>query len=360
MSERVNAYFKENNLDPKNPVPGMMRMVPVMGIALVCFLITNNFWAGAFPMWARVLTAIVYGWAQAMPLLHVMHDSSHTAFGHNQTWWWWGGRLFMDFFAGASMTSWHHQHVVGHHIHTNVFLADPDLPAVESGDARRLVSRQTWSSLYKYQHIYLLPLYGILGIKFRVQDFTGTFFGKENGPVRVNPLGWKLWAQLWVSKFVFLAWRIVLPLCLFDISAKEYWALVMVSEWMTGWWLAFNFQVSHVSTACEYPLGDKREPGENVDDEWAMSQVRTSVDYSHGSWWAAFMSGALNYQITHHIYPGVSQYHYPAIAPIIIQTCEEFGLKYTVLPSYWSALKAHVDHLKELGQRGEAAEVHMG
>jgi len=46
---------------------------------------------------------------QALPLLHVMHDSSHLAFGHTETWWKIAGRLAMDFFAGANMTSWHNQ-----------------------------------------------------------------------------------------------------------------------------------------------------------------------------------------------------------------------------------------------------------
>lgn len=57
------------------------------------------------------------------------------------------------------------QHVVGHHIYTNVFGADPDLPETAEGDPRRLVHRQKYASFYRYQHIYLPPLYGILGLK---------------------------------------------------------------------------------------------------------------------------------------------------------------------------------------------------
>lgn len=46
---------------------------------------------------------------QALPLLHVMHDCSHTAFGPTPTWHSTAGRFFMDFYAGANLTSWHHQ-----------------------------------------------------------------------------------------------------------------------------------------------------------------------------------------------------------------------------------------------------------
>lgn len=32
--------------------------------------------------------------------------------------------------------------------------------------------------------------------QFRIQDLTGTFFGKANGPVRVNPISLYRWAEM--------------------------------------------------------------------------------------------------------------------------------------------------------------------
>ncbi len=34
---------------------------------------------------------------------------------------------------------------------------------------------QLWALSYKYQHVYLPVLYGLLGLKFRLQDFTYTY-----------------------------------------------------------------------------------------------------------------------------------------------------------------------------------------
>lgn len=60
-----------------------------------------------------------------------------------------------------------------------------------------------------------------------------------------------------------------------------------------------------MSTECDYPLGvDKSN---TITDEWAVSQVKSSVDYSHGNWLTTFLCGALNYQVTHHLFPTVSQ-----------------------------------------------------
>jgi fatty acid desaturase len=66
---------------------------------------------------------------------------------------------------GASMVAWHNQHVVGHHVYTNIMGADPDLPVSDQGDLRRIVKRQVWSHFYRYQHIYMPLLYGFLTVK---------------------------------------------------------------------------------------------------------------------------------------------------------------------------------------------------
>ncbi|CAN0020798.1 unnamed protein product [Ectocarpus fasciculatus] len=334
-------------------------MALVFACAIAAFLATNGFWPSV-PLSVRFLTAALFGVLQALPLLHVMHDSSHTAFGRTQNWHSFGGRLFMDFYAGANLTSWHYQHVVGHHIYTNVFGADPDLPETAEGDPRRLVHRQKNASIYKYQHLYLPPLYGILGLKFRIQDLTGTFFGKTNGPVRVNPISFYRWTEMWSSKVFWALWRICLPLAFFEgvNTPLMFTALFLVSEWMTGYYLAFNFQVSHVSTECDYPLG--AEAKDMIEDEWAVSQVKSCVDYAHGSKLVTFLSGALNYQVTHHLFPGVSQYHYPAIAPIIKEVCKEHGVEYIHLDTFAEAMSAHIAHLRNMGRQGIPAEVHMG
>ncbi len=122
---------------------------------------------------------------------------------------------------------------------------------------------------------------------------------------------------------------------------------------VTGYYLAFNFQVSHISPSADFPGIDSP-----FADEWAVSQVRTSVDYGHGNWLMTELAGALNYQVEHHLFPSVSQYHYPAIAPIVMETCREFNVPYTLLPDFTTALAMHFAHLRTLGAGGEKAHHH--
>lgn len=130
-------------------------------------------------------------------------------------------------------------------------------------------------------------------------------------------------------------------------------------EMITGYWLTLNFQVSHVSPSAEvlsnFPIPSKADKssmdntGKKFKDEWALTQLKTTVDYAHGDKIYTLLSGALNYQTTHHLFPGVSQYHYPAIALIVRKTAKEFGYPYFVLPSFWAALSCHFKQLETMG-----------
>jgi hypothetical protein len=50
----------------------------------------------------------------------MMHDACHSAIGYSEAWWKVIGRSTMDFLTGGDMKHWHHQHVLGHHVYTNV------------------------------------------------------------------------------------------------------------------------------------------------------------------------------------------------------------------------------------------------
>ena len=85
---------------------------------------------------------------------------------------------------------------------------------------------------------------------------------------------------------------------------------------------------------------------------WGAGQVLTSADFCHGSFFWTHVSGGLNYQIVHHLFPGVCHCHYPLIAPVIRQTCLEFGHRYTHYTTFASALASHVRHLRRLSVEG--------
>jgi fatty acid desaturase len=72
-------------------------------------------------------------------------------------------------------------------------------------------------------------------------------------------------------------------------------------------------------------------------------------------WWN-FVSGGLNHQIEHHMFPSMHHYLYPHISPIVQQTCEEFGIPFgnfeTLPQAWWSMIK----YLHRLGHYDDPSE----
>jgi fatty acid desaturase len=207
---------------------------------------------------------------------------------------------------------------------------------------------QRW--YYRYQHIYAPLLYCLLSFKYRLSDIA-TFTSRMNGRIRVGPPPLFWWANYFVGKSTFFFFRLVLPYFLSSYSLPYILFLFCVSEILHGYYLALNFQVSHVADGIEFlattsVVSDEPVP---IQEDWAEMQVKTTQDYAHGDPVTTFLSGALNYQVVHHLFPSISQTYYPDLAPIVLQTCKEFGIQYRVLPNFWSAVCSHISYLKQMG-----------
>jgi fatty acid desaturase len=84
----------------------------------------------------------------------------------------------------------------------------------------------------------------------------------------------------------------------------------------------------------------------------------SSVDYDHESKIMAFLSGHLNYQIEHHLFPSVSQYYYPDIAPIVRQVCKKWKVPYNYVPSFYEAISTHIKYLYNMGNEEPRGHKH--
>ena len=73
--------------------------------------------------------------------------------------------------------------------------------------------------------------------------------------------------------------------------------------------------------------------------DWGEVQVRASGNFFPDTAIGDALSGGMNYQIEHHLFPSMCSIHYPRIAPIVKATCEEFSIPYRVTPSMWDIYK---------------------
>lgn len=342
--EEVGKYFQQTKKHVRSPVRGSINLAFFLFFAFSSYYIIAN---ATLPAIFRILAAVIFGVCQALPLLHVMHDASHFAIGSNQKSWIFFGYFTMDYFAGASINSWYNQHILGHHVYTNVHDLDPDIPYLATTDIRRVSKHQRKQWFYAYQTYYLCVLYGVLAIKFRIQDITNTMYMKSNGAIRVNTLYNTDTPLQIVSKLFWATWRFVIPLFYFQVEAQSFLLLNLLAEFVTGYYLTFNFQVSHVNPDCEFFTANRNDS--ILSEEWAVSQLESSLDYGHASAVATFLCGALNYQSIHHLFPSISQYHYPAIAPIVSRVAKKHKVRYNYVPTFLEAIKLHLRQLTEMG-----------
>ena len=64
---------------------------------------------------------------------------------------------------------------------------------------------------------------------------------------------------------------------------------------------------------------------------WYAAQAAASCSY--GGVVAAFWTGGLNLQIEHHLFPRLSSWQYPYIAPIVRRICAKHKVPYHYYPT---------------------------
>jgi linoleoyl-CoA desaturase len=117
---------------------------------------------------------------------------------------------------------------------------------------------------------------------------------------------------------------------------------------VAGFTLSIVFQLAHTVEETEFPkpfLATGR-----VEDEWALSQLKTTANFATRNRFITWCLGGLNFQIEHHLFPKVSHVHYPAIGRIIRQTCKDLGVPYIEHRLMRYAVASHVAHLRKMGR----------
>ena len=341
-------YFKENALDPREHPEMWAKSVAILsGVVLFHYLSFFSANVAFFPL--ACVFAVLHGVCKAEVGVSIQHDANHGAYSKNKKVLH-AMQLTLDI-VGASSFMWKQQHVVGHHAFTNVEDIDPDIRCDEKNDVRRVNYMQPHAFFHKAQHVYLALMYGLLSFK---SCFFDDFSARKN-----NKIGWvtvpkferREAVEFWGSKAVWAFYYLYLPFKYspHNDSYAKLFALWTLTEFTTGWLLAFMFQVAHVTPDVEFFKVDEKTGVISSNKSWAEAQLASSADFAHGSKFWTHFSGGLNYQVIHHLFPGVCHVHYPQLAPLVMDVCKKRGLEYVVYPTFWAALRAHFRHLKNVG-----------
>jgi len=129
------------------------------------------------------------------------------------------------------------------------------------------------------------------------------------------------------------------------------WAIGYASMQVTmGLTLALVFQLAHVVEHAEFEAAQDLDV-KLIDNEWAIHQIRTTVNFAPRNHFVNWYVGGLNYQVEHHLFPRISHVHYPQISKIVEDTCKQFNLPYNTFPTMTQSLVSHFKMMKQLGQK---------
>jgi linoleoyl-CoA desaturase len=344
MKARVEAYFASTGkMRRDNPT-----LYLKIGLLLAWFVGTYILLVFvASTWWQAVPLAVSLGFAMAGIGFNLGHDGSHgSASGSCFV----NGAMARTFdLMGGSSYIWHWKHNVFHHSYPNIVGADED---IDCEPVARLSPYQPRYWFHRYQFLYMWMLYGLLPVKWQFFDdfkcVARRRIAKNEFPL---PTGWGILRML-AGKIVFFSWALVLPLLLYP-----FWivALVFLLASITlGVTLSVVFQLAHATEEAYFPQVSESAP--RCEQEWAIHQVRTTVDFARGSRLLDWYLGGLNYQIEHHLFPHITHVHYPALAPIVEGTCQEFGVRYFAHRTFLGAVLSHQRWLRRMGRPATGAD----
>jgi linoleoyl-CoA desaturase len=140
---------------------------------------------------------------------------------------------------------------------------------------------------------------------------------------------------------------IVLPYFFIDYAWYHILAGFILMHFVAGFYLAIVFMLAHIVEKTHFPLPDETGSLENT---WAIHQLYTTANFSRKTISGPMMTGGLNQQVEHHLFPNVCSTHYPALGELVKQTAEEFGHPYLEYDTFGEAVKSHVAFLKNIGR----------
>ncbi|MBN1551599.1 fatty acid desaturase [bacterium] len=237
---------------------------------------------------------------------------------------------------------------------TNIAFFDTD---VDLGMLGRLAPSNKRFWFHRWQHRYLWIFYGLMIVKWQLfDDFYNALRGRCANHHIPRPKGKELFIFL-AGKILFFSWAFGLPLFFHPLSqVLLFYGLAMVIAIAT---LSLVFILPHGSGESEFPVPEEKTS--RITNQWAVHQVRVTVDFMRNSPVATWLSGGLNFHREHHLFPAMCHVHYPRIAGIVDEVCEKFGIKHSEHHSYVSGLAAHYRWLRHMGRAlYDSHELHEG
>jgi len=335
----VEEYFKSNGISKNANGEMIFKSVfflsSLVGIYLLILL-------GNFSLSTLLILAILLGMIQAFIGFNVSHDAIHGSFSSRKK----VNKILSYSFnlIGANAYVWSVTHNQVHHTFTNIPGHDEDLDVAPG--LVRLSKNEEMKPIMKYQHLYAFFLYGLASLSWVFRKDYKKFFQKKIGETDNTKHPKIEYFNLFFFKLLYYVLFIVVPLIVLDITWWQFIIGFVAMHLAEGVVLGLVFQLAHTVEGVSFPEPDNEG---NVEDSWAVHQMKTTANFSRESAIAKFFCGGLNFQIEHHLFPNICHVHYPQISKIVERNARAYNVPYHENKTFIGALKSHYKTLKHLG-----------
>lgn len=293
-----------------------------------------------FWSWLNVLLCPAIYWI----LAGMFHDGSHFAVSRDWRINWGIQHMYNMCRVFSSPYNWLHQHIIGHHMYTNIHNKDPDLNHENNltNDIKDVAIRYIKNTKWTTKHInqenrfFQTVSFGLLSLII-VNPLVLTVTNLYNKCV------YKIPTQIKYSILYFI--EILFNIYVIFILPFQIWSPFYVVKHVI---IPF-FLVSTIFniTASANHLHKDSITGQNKN--WYIHQVTTSNNF--GSHWPHYYTSiGLNYQIEHHLFPTVNHCHLRDIQPIVKKLCAKHGIPYHHTSGYKEAIMGVYEHIREMGR----------
>lgn len=328
LKEKVQSHFIQKAKDKSTNIRQITKASTerwlLIGILNLLRILSCFWWLSG--SWYGLIVFPIIDWISAV---NYFHDACHFSLSSN----WKVNKIFSLLHPNFSTPiNWYYQHNIGHHSYTNIKDKDPDL--YHASNIIRSSEFTKYKKIHKYQNNLGITLYFNLALLLMDIKTTTRSIISNNYFKFIPSLN--TYREQQNNLLVLIFYIIRYGLVYMYLGSIIFTFLPQI---LFSFLFMLNSQITHL-----------HEDTFHYELDWYKHQVLTSSNHSIGSTFGFLFSGGLNYQIEHHLFPGINHCHYPEIQPIVKSICKKHNIKYKEFNGFYDAFCSYYNHIKTLSK----------